>query len=286
MAKETKKGKASYKFPILEQIFNNLISSGQKRKGENLLFTKNDWFQACRELEVNTSVRLSSSNVILDLTRRDRGIGKKVPQAVIDKGYDLRKRTGKTGDKKSSYVGEFVYVGIGNALKSWLVWQQTPHRRAEVENLIPAKILPFLAKDEGALFSVIDYCDVLSFALYGKPDTVFRVQNPMKWQPNEIDGLYFSDSEGKKVLFPCEAKALSTQDDINLEQMLGGLKTIQSKIGGVKIVPLALQMTTEGLNIGIMEESNDKLQLKEFIKVTLKPVIASWQPKKRAKKKS
>jgi hypothetical protein len=273
--------KASYKFPILEQIFNNLTSNGTKGIGKNHIFTKNDWFQACRDLGIDTSKRLSSSNVILDLTRKDRGIEKRVPRTIIDKGYDLRKRT--STDRKNSYVGEFVYVGIGNALKSWLVWQK-PHKTVTVTNLIPAKILPFLAKDEGALFSVIDYCDVLSFALYDEANTVLRVQNPMKWQPNEIDGLYFSDFKKKEVLFPCEAKALSTQDDINLEQMLGGLKTIKAKIKSVEIIPLALQMTTNGLNIGILEESNDQLVLKKYIEVILNPLISSWQIKKKKKK--
>lgn len=60
-----------------------------------------------------------------------------------------------------------------------------------------------------------------------------RVQNPMKWQPNEIDGLYMS-ADGKTI-YPVEAKAVSTGDDINLEQMPGQYKTITVKMPGVNI---------------------------------------------------
>lgn len=271
-----KSEKASYKFPILEQIFNNLTSNGSKDIGQDIIFTTEDWFQACKEIGIDTSKRLSSSNVILDLTRKDKGIEKRLPATIIAKGYDLRKKTGR--DSGKSYLGEFVFVGVGNALNSWLIWESVPHDKVIIKNRVPSKILPYLAKDEGALFSVIDYCDALSFALFGKPETVFRVQNPMKWQPNEIDGLYFSDSDERDILFPCEAKALSTNDDINLEQMLGGLRTIETKIKGIKIVPLALQMTTEGLNIGILKEEKNQLKLERFIKVILDSVIDAWQP--------
>ncbi len=59
--------------------------------------------------------------------------------------------------------------------------------------MIPSEIRPYLCNDEGALFSVIDYCDVLSQILYDqKNNIVLRIQNPMKWQPNEIDGFYFA----------------------------------------------------------------------------------------------
>ena len=56
---------------------------------------------------------------------------------------------------------------------------------------IPSKIRDLLRNDEGGLFSVIDYCDVFSLALYNGIQKVMRVQNPMKWQPNEIDGFYY-----------------------------------------------------------------------------------------------
>lgn len=270
--------RTSTKFPALEYIFNKLTSDGTRLIGQNHAFTIVDMLEAYEAVE-NQRKRMSISNTILDLTRKDKGIERRLPPTIIQHGYDLRKKTGPS-PSGANYMGEFVYVGVGNALKSWLVWNNVPDRMIEVDNLVPAKIIPFLSKDEGALFSVIDYCDILSHALFDKAETVFRIQNPMKWQPNEIDGLYFSDADGQNTLFPCEAKALSTEDDINLEQMLGGYRTINAKVTGIRIVPLALQMTSEGVNIGVLRDVGTQLELERFVKVIITPPIQPWQARK------
>lgn len=267
----------STKLPALEYIFNKLTSNGTKAIGSNHAFTVGDMIDAYEAVGVNRK-RASISNTILDLTRKNKSITTRLPQSVINHGYDLRKKTGKSPNGES-YMGEFVYVGLGNSLSSWLIWPDTPDKSIVVPNRVPKKIANYLSNDEGALFSVIDYCDVLSRALYDKPKTVIRVQNPMKWQPNEIDGLYFSDYKGNKALFPVEAKALSTNDDINLEQMLGGFRTIKVKVPGVHIIPLAIQMTNAGMNIGILKEGIDQLELERYIQVRIDPLIQSWQPK-------
>jgi hypothetical protein len=272
----------STKHPALEYIFNQLTSNGQSGIGDNHAFTIADMIDAYQAVGVNRK-RASISNTILDLTRKNKSITSRLPQTVINHGYDLRKKTGRSPGG-SNYMGEFVFVGIGNSLNSWLVWPETPDKSVVVENRVPDRITGFLSNDEGALFSVIDYCDALSLAIYDEAETVIRVQNPMKWQPNEIDGLYFSDHGGEKTLFPAEAKALSTKDDINLEQMLGGFRTIKAKIPGVHIVPLAIQMTSLGMNIGILKPGIDQLELDRFIQVIINPPIPSWQPITRRRK--
>ena len=142
---------------------------------------------------------------------------------------------------------------------------------------MPSKVIHLLGCDEGALFSVIDYCDVLSHALFGEPHTVIRVQNPMKWQPNEIDGLYFSDHDaGQERLYPVEGKALSTGDAINLEQMLGAYLTMKARVPRAEIVPLGIQMIPEGFRIGQMGYTRGDLCLERYVLVNLEPGMPSW----------
>ncbi len=270
----------SKKFPLLEYIFNKLTANGTKAIAENHTFTLADIAEAYTALSIKEPA--SISNTILDLTRKDGGIEARLPLSLIEYGYDLRKKTGTT-QTGASYAGEFVYVGVGNALRSWHLWTEVPDRYIEVPNRIPERVKKFLSDDEGALFSVIDYCDVLSLALYGKDhlNTIIRVQNPMKWQPNEIDGLYFSDFKGQEILYPTEAKALSTGDDINLEQMIGAYNTIREKIPSIKVVPLGIQMIENGMRIGVFREESNHLEIDTYIQATFDPPIVSWQRRKR-----
>lgn len=150
---------------------------------------------------------------------------------------------------------------------------------------IPQKIKLFLRNDEGALFSVIDYCDVFSLALFNKPNTVLRVQNPMKWQPNEIDGCYFAEVKNQDFLLPVEAKALATGDDINLVQMQGALNTMSERFRNydIKIIPLAIKMVSNGIEIFIFksfhpDQEDNLLGLPErAVKVIFSPAIEAWQ---------
>ncbi len=131
----------------------------------------------------------------------------------------------------------------------------------------------------------MDYCDVLSYALHGEAGTVLRVQHPKKWQPGEVDGLYFSSEEGGSLLYPVEAKALSTKDDVNLGQVQGAYNTIIRKhIGGVKIVPLAVQMTAFGMFIAVFEpDQNNQLVMPRALKVKLEPPIEAWQKSRKSR---
>lgn len=265
---------SSKKHPMLNHVFNQCTVNGTRGIGENHTFTLGDisrGYQAC-----GIDEPASISNTILDLTRKNRDIQVRLPQSIIDYGYDLRKKTGR-GLSSENYAGEFVYVGVGNVIRSWLVWPSIPDEEVVVTNKVPAKIADLLSNDEGALFSVIDYCDALSYAMFRRPNTVLRVQNPMKWQPNEIDGLYFSDYEGTRRLIPVEAKALSTKDDINLEQMLGAYTTIRSRRPNITILPLAVQMIPNGLNVATLKEGQGQLEIDRYILVTFNPPISHWQ---------
>ncbi len=230
----------SKKHPVLEYIFNK--KNPKKDTTQKVIsFTLkdiSDGYSACGIAEP-----ASISNTILDLTRQKRHIKSRLPESIILLGYDLVKRTGKSpsGD---NYAGEFIFVGVGNQIESWLEWTGD-FEEIEISSLkIPLKIRPFLRNDEGALFSVIDYCDVFSIALFDKPNSVVRVQNPMKWQPNEIDGCYFATIDKQDFLLPVEAKALTTGDDINLVQMQGALNTVSERFRNseIQIIPLAVKM--------------------------------------------
>jgi hypothetical protein len=110
-----------------------------------------------------------------------------------------------------------------------------------------------------------------------------RVQNPMKWQPNEIDGFYYGCIDGVDTVFPVEAKALTTRDDINLVQLRGGISTVGSKLQPkLRIIPLAVQMVENGIRIAVFREQYTGqqdyiIELVRMVQVTFDPVIPSWQ---------
>ena len=207
-------------------------------------------------------------------TQEDRGIESRLPASIYDLGYDLRKKTGPSIN--GNYCGEFVFVGVGNTVQSWLKWWDTSKeiKKVTVKNIIPQNVLKYLSNDEGALFSAMDYCDAFSYALVGKKNSIIRVQNPIKWQPNEIDGLYTS-FDGKTI-YPVEAKAVSTGDDINLEQMLGQYNILRSKMPNVKIVPVAARMKSYGVDLAVLEYRKDRLEPFKYVKVIFDPAIDSW----------
>lgn len=262
---------SSKKFPMLEFIFNKKTNNGTSNIGKNITFTLKDVSEGYAACGIDEPA--SISNTILDLTRQDRGINSRLPLSISSYGYDLKKKTGPSLD--GNYCGEFVFVGIGNVIHSWLIWDQSKERVVKVKNIIPTNVLKFLSNDEGALFSAMDYCDALSYAINGTQGTIVRVQNPMKWQPNEIDGLYMS-VDGK-VIYPVEAKAVSTGDDINLEQMLGQYNTITTKMPGTKIVPIAARMKSYGVDLAILKYNIYELTPIDFIKVEFVPIVNSWK---------
>ena len=278
----TYKGKRyrSKKHPVLEHIFLQynpdkditLISIPFKLRDISL------GYQAC-----NIPEPASISNTILDLTRQNRTIASRLPESIYSLGYDLRKKTGPTGDGQN-YAGEFIYVGIGNEIQSWLEWPHEIETRTISSTPIPPGIRPFVRRDEGALFSVIDYCDVLSQVLYNGTNVILRVQHPVKWQPNEIDGLYFANLHGESMLFPIEAKALTTGDDVNLEQLNGAFEVFSTRYASynASIIPLAIQMVNNGMKIAVFRDTkelneNTLLEMSRAIHVTFDPPIESWR---------
>ena len=244
--------------------------NGTKKIGENISFTLIDisnGYKAC-----NISEPASISNTVLDLTRKDKGIKSRLPDSIISYGYDLKKKTGSSDN--GSFCGEFVYVGLGSALHSWLIWDENCMDEKVLQNMVPLTVQSHISNDEGALFSVIDYCDVFSQALFGEKKTVLRVQNPMKWQPNEIDGLYIHISD--EIFIPVEAKALSTGDDINLEQMLGQYQTFLKKRPNHRVMPVAAAMKPYGMDLAILEEQAERLVPIKMIRVKIIPKIENW----------
>jgi hypothetical protein len=270
----------SKKHPMLEFIFNK-YNPNRDTTLKQISFTLADiaeGYAACGIFEP-----ASISNTILDLTRKERPIESRVPSSIYSLGYDLRKKTGVTPDGQK-YAGEFVFVGVGNQIQSWLIWPATFDVEMTIFSVgIPAKIRSLLRNDEGALFSVIDYCDVFSVALYNLPKSVLRIQNPIKWQPNEIDGYYFSDISDVNTVFIIEAKSLATQDDINLEQMQGALNVASERLASlsINIIPLGVRMIDNGIQIALFNRcvagaADNTLELDRFIKVYFYPEIPSW----------
>ena len=125
-----------------------------------------------------------------------------------------------------------------------------------VENRVPELVRQFISNDEASLFSVIDYCDILSIIL---DQDVYRVQSPMKWQPNEIDGYYIARNARNIFVYPVEAKAASTADDINLVQINGQYNTFIEKYTkndfNLVVRPIAAKMESTGMLLAILEHN-------------------------------
>jgi hypothetical protein len=274
----------SYKHPILEYIFERK-TQGLSTLPDEIIFSYEDIYQAEDALGIRRDKRASVSNFTIDLTRRATSHESRVPDSIWDNGYDLDRVSDR--EARQNVAGRLVRKEL-KPKEPWIVW---PEIGAEntiiIPNRVPAQVQPYLGKDEGALLSVMDYCDVLSLALHNQSGTVKRVQHPKKWQPGEVDGLYFSDFEERPILYPVEAKALSTGDNVNLAQIQGAYKTIVNKIGNVEIIPLAIQMIPEGMYLAIFETSDEhsnELIITRYLKVELAPPLEAWRSRKIRKK--
>ena len=288
MAKFTYNGieYSSRKHPMLEWIFNKYNPTHDTSQ-TIIQFTLQDISDGYRALNIREPA--SISNTILDLTRQKRPISSRLPKSIYSLGYDLRKKTGKTGiflpdGKEVNFAGEFVYVGVGNELSEWLDWNEDFDEVFHFNpSDVPPQILPFLRQDEGALFSVIDYCDIFSKILFNSPYSVLRVQNPLKWQPNEIDGFYHGRWDSGDVLYPVEAKALTTGDDINLVQMLGGIRTLCDNLAhfDIYVQPVAARMVQNGIHFAFFQriKAGDyvtEMKVEKRICVIFNPVFECW----------
>lgn len=177
------------KHAVLAYLFDMKTNCGTQHIGEDIDFTLREVGEGIRATGGATPT--SWSNFVLDLTRKRNTIAQRLPSHVIQYGYDLRKKTGPVpgGQSGDNYCGTFVYRGFDAngqtiPIQDWLEWG-IPDREVTIVNKVPLLVQKFISNDEASLFSVIDYCDILSQIL---GQTVQRVQSPMKWQPNEIDG--------------------------------------------------------------------------------------------------
>lgn len=286
------------KHAVLAYLFDKKTDCGKKHKNEDIYFTLKEVREAIGA--TGGTAPSSISNFVLDLTRKKSPIEKRVPQEVIKYGYDLRKTTGRVpGKKRENYCGVFVYRGFdaeGNTipLDDWLAWEE-PDRTISVENKVPELVQTYIANDEASLFSVVDYCGILSQAL-GRE--VYLVQSPMKWQPNEIDGFYVAEDRRNVYVYPVEAKAISTDDDINLVQMYGQYRTLiekyQKRFKNLLVRPIAAKMEKAGMLLAVLEHNSmynpetnktaPMFNIRETIRVVLDPPLEAWQsPKRRGK---
>ena len=245
---------------------------------ENICFYLSDISEGYKSCGISEPV--SISNTILDLTRQDRGIDSRVPQSISSLGYDLRKKTGADSSGKK-YAGEFVFVGIGECLKSWLIWPDEIKEIIIDSSKLPTLVASLIRPDEGGLFSVIDYLDVFSQILHDGKRTVHRVQNPMKWQPNEIDGFYVAQNVDDVDLYPVEAKALTTGDEINLDQLRGGYATVleQMRRLGLKanVQSVAVKMIENGIDIALFPLNEVPEKPEKCFRVKFSPIISNWK---------
>ncbi len=268
------KGKSyrSKKHPMLEYVFQKYFDTAKNK--ETITFYLRDISEGYRA--VGIAEPASISNTILDLCRKKGSIDSRVPASISALGYDLKKRTGPGSD--GNYAGEFVYVGVGKQLESWLTWPDDLETIEIDSTLIPSLARRIVRNDEAGLFSVMDYLDVLTKVM---GHTVHRVQNPMKWQPNEIDGFYTATVQNKTFVYPVEAKALTTGDDINLDQMEGGFRTVIAKLDtmGLKVgvQQIAVRMIPNGIDIAIFPPNLAPTKPDRCVRVMFDPVIENWK---------
>lgn len=83
---------------------------------------------------------------------------------------------------------------------------------------IPRMVWELIRTDEGAVISVMEYCRVLEIVMGASQ--VYRVQSPLKVQPNEVDGCYVFEKDGLRTLLAVEAK--SKGSDVLLKHQIYG----------------------------------------------------------------
>lgn len=276
MQKIKNRNYSSKKHPVLEYIFRKYHKAELKQNVIAFYLSDiSDGYRACGLREP-----VSISNTILDLTRQDRGVESRLPKSIYKLGYDLRKKTGQDKHGKK-YAGEFVFMGVGVVLKSWLIWPKKIKEITISSSGIPKIVTMLMRRDEGALFSVIDYTELFSRVLANGKQRIFRIQNPMKWQPNEIDGFYGTHTDGKPTLYPVEAKALTTGDDINMDQLRGGYITVKEQMARLEletdIQPVAVRMVKNGIDIAIFPKNKTPQVVESFVKVKFLPELTNWK---------
>jgi hypothetical protein len=278
-----KRKKEGYdKHEILWKIFDKKFKGDVNSQREIEIYF-DDIKSAARQL--SQTLPVSISNFVLDLCRKNAGISKRVPENVRDAGYDLKKATGNSKRSHGKRLaGTFIYVGLGNEIQSWLEWPNPDIKLIVDSSTLPGPVRRLIRRDEAAMFSILDYLDVLSKVFLLPDRGIQRLQAPMKWQPNEIDGLYFSSDGKELILYPIEAKALTTKDLINLEQLVGGYRVVlermrpASTMYEVKVVQVAAQMIENGIRFALFpaDIAPTKTIVPRCVEITFSPTIEAW----------
>lgn len=132
-------------------------------------------------------------------------------------------------------------------------------------NDMPKLTFDLVRTDEGGVISVIEYCGILGLIFEAD---VFRVQTPLKVQPNEVDGCYIYEKDGKKTLLSVEAK--SKGSDVLLKHQIYGAAAQSSKHFGQlvdRIVPLGVKIASDNTVYIIV--------FNPYIKTDPRPAISS-----------
>ena len=115
----------------------------------------------------------------------------------------------------------------------------------------------------------------------------------MKWQPNEIDGYYVAETSRNIYVYPVEAKAVSTSDDINLVQLYGQYQTFITKYKrndfNLIVRPIAAKMEPTGMLLAVLDHNplydakRNKdaamFNIIEIVRVRLDSPLTAWQKK-------
>jgi hypothetical protein len=77
-----------------------------------------------------------------------------------------------------------------------------------------------------------------------------------------------------------EAKALTTGDDVNIDQLCGGFQTVtdQANLSGlaVNIQQVAIRMIESGLEIAIFRANTAPVTPESWLRVKFSPAIENW----------
>jgi len=87
-------------------------------------------------------------------------------QSIIELGYDLRKKTGLR--RMGRIMLEYSSMGSGQCPEDVARLARSSRQVIYYREHSPTNH-PYLSNDEGALFSVLDYCDVLSQVIFETP---------------------------------------------------------------------------------------------------------------------
>ncbi len=143
---------------------------------------------------------------------------------------------------------------------------------------IPAQVIGLIRTDEGGILSAVEYSEILNQMTKCK---VLKVQSPIKVQPNEIDGGFLYEQNGKRIFLSIEVK--SKGSDVLLKyQLFGGAKQAQSNFGELidKVIPIGIKLERDNsiyiVRFPEITKKNPWPQIEEVFRYYLSPTPESW----------